>query len=556
MIRELRIKNLALIEDLVLEFEDGFSVFTGETGAGKSILIGAIGLVLGDRASTDSIRAGYDEAEVSAIFEFSGYTDFLQPFIDEGTIDIEDGVLIVRRRLLRNGKNRIHINETPVPLATLKKIGDNLIDLHGQHEHQSLLNEDVHSSIIDDLPDVRPVKSAYTDTYQAYTEAKSALERYEKESRALSERKDILEFQFNELKNLALKKGEEEELEQELSLLTSSTERIMCATEIISLLDESDDSIERKLVLVQKKLETLVKHDTSVSPWIDDIENALTVCSELETFCASYKEHAGENADPARIELINARLAKIQRIKKKYTSSIEQLLEKQQTLENDLASIENVDADRKLYEEKTTKTYTACIDAGKKLRKVRETASKKFDTHISGQMEMLGFKGGQWKTVFEKLDSPTANGTEFIRFMVQTNPGEPLLPLAKTASGGEISRLMLAIKTVMADHDRIPVLIFDEIDTGIGGMLAGEVANALYKLSQSHQVLCISHLHQIASIADHHYQVYKTITDSRTITHSRLLTENERVEEIVRMLGDTSETARQHASKLDRKSVV
>lgn len=556
MIRELSIKNLALIESLHLEFDSGFSVFTGETGAGKSILIGAIGLLLGERASTDLIRNGFDEAEVSGVFELNSPTKPLADLLEQLNIEYDEGQLIIRRKITRNDRNRIHVNQIPIPLNALKKIGDLLIDFHGQHEHQSLLNEENHILIIDILPGVSEVKQSYSVLYDSWLKNQSALQELQQKARALSEKRDFLEFQFKEIKSLELHSGEEDELESELSLLSSSTERTKFTEDILSLLGTSGDSIQKRISSIRKRLDTLQKFDPSFSQWISDIENTINVFSELETFCSSYVSGISDTADPGRIEHINSRLAKIQRLKKKYSCDVDNLIEKQKNLEQDLASIENFDADRAFLEKKTEAALKECTDAAQRLYEARKHASVEFDLKITALMEKLGFNGGQMQTSFERLPKPAPDGMELCRFLVRTNPGEPFLPLSRTASGGEISRLMLAIKSVLAELDNIPVLIFDEIDTGVGGVLAAEVGRAICQLSQTHQVLCISHLHQIASMADHHFQVRKETTGERTTTNVKILSSNEKVEEIARMLGGNSEIAMKHARELLKKDII
>lgn len=550
MIKELRVKNLALIQELSLDLESGFSVFTGETGAGKSILIGAIGLLLGERASAEMIRSGYEEAWISGIFDVEEIKTPLAKLLEDQSIEPEDGQLIIRRKISRNGRNQIHINQIPVTLNALKKLGDQLIDLHGQHEHQSLLNEDYHQLIIDYLPEVLPCKQKYDECYRGYMEASRKLETHLKKARELSEKKDIIQFQLNELTKLELRCGEEQDLESELSLLSSSAQRTACISEILEILN---DSINKKISFIRKKLENLSKYDSSVVPWITDIETAGAAFTELETYCSTYAQNISESTDPARLEFINSRLSKIQRLKKKYSCSIDELIIKQQKLQQELQSLENIESDRELLEKKVNASLENCLSAGKVLREKRKKASEEFDMAVSLLMEKLGFRGGKWKTKFHQFEKPTPDGLEAVTFTVCTNPGEPLLPLAKTASGGEISRLMLAIKTVLAEHDNIPVLIFDEIDTGIGGMLAVEVGKALYSLSNSHQVLCISHLHQIASLADQQYKVFKEISEDRTVTRVINLSFDERIEEIARMLGGSSDISIKHARELLEK---
>ncbi len=554
MLREIHIKNLALIEELTLEFNCGFSIFTGETGAGKSILIGAIGLLLGERASTDMIRNGYDEAEVSGVFDLVNVKDGLKELLGTLSVPLDDHELIIRRKVSRGDRNRILVNQVPVPLSSLKLIGNYLIDFHGQHEHQSLLNEDEHVRIIDSLPGVSAYREKYNEAYCQYHQAMNDLDSFKKKALQLAERKEILEFQYKEIKSIELKHGEEDELEKELALLSTSAERTGCASEIITLLGNGTESVERKIAAIRRKLETLVKYDTTVSPWLVDVESAMSTLAELEMFCGSYLDKSGGTADPQRIEFLNSRLAKIQRLKKKYNVSLDGLIGKLHQLENDLKSLENSDADIAEFEKKTTQLLFKCREAGDALSRMRKRHAAEFDARISSVLKTLGFSSGELQTKYDQLSEPAMDGLEKITFLVQTNKGEPFLPLAKTASGGEISRIMLAIKSVLAEHDQVPVLIFDEIDTGIGGVLASEVGKAMYALSKTHQLLCITHLHQIASLADHHYKVHKKTVDDRTVTKVSVLEEDAKVDEIARMLGGNTEISLKHARELIAKS--
>jgi DNA repair protein RecN (Recombination protein N) len=308
--------------------------------------------------------------------------------------------------------------------------------------------------------------------------------------------------------------------------------------------------VEQHLSAVRRRLQTLVKFDEAASPWITDIENALAVLGELERFCTSYLETVREQADPARIEAINTRLARIQRLKKKHGCSFEQLLHKQQTLHADLDALSSVDINRSELERACAQGLQACLREGQLLSTARREHAQNFDRAITTMMSSLGFVDGEWKTELTPSLAPEPGGLEQCSFLVRTNQGEPFLSLERSASGGEIARLMLAIKTVLADHDAIPVLIFDEIDTGIGGVLAKEVGASLYRLSKFHQVLCISHLHQIASLADNHFRVYKEVVESRTCSYAQRLTDEQRIAEIARMLGGDSAIARSHAEEL------
>lgn len=552
MIRKISVKNFALINELSIEFDKGFSIFTGETGAGKSILIGAIGILLGERASSELIRSGYNETEINGIFELDTVSEPLLREISKAGITLEDNTLIIRRIILKNGKKRIYINQTPIPLSTLKAIGNYLVDLHGQHEHQSLLRQETANLLINSLPEVTSLWRKYYTSYNNFITLKTDLNNFDKQVADLKEKHDLIEFQYSELATMKLVADEENTLKEDFSMLSSVTERLECISNISAIIEgtERDQSLERQIITIRKNLETLQKFDSSARPWIDDIENFLTLLSELEAFCSSYSSHTETTANPARLEHINSRLAKIQRLKRKYNCSFDDLIKKQKELKEQLFSIENIEADRSLLEEKAKQTEKTCRENAETLSKARKKATQKFDKIITKQMENLGFSGGKWKTAFIPESELTSNGLETIAFEVRTNIGEPFLPLIKIASGGEISRLMLAIKTVLTEQDNIPILIFDEIDAGIGGLLAKEVAKSLYSLSKSHQVICISHLHQIASVADYHYRVYKTFEDNRTITKVQVLNDKEKVEEISRMLGSDSTISKKHAEEL------
>jgi DNA repair protein RecN (Recombination protein N) len=556
MIREIGIKNVALIDAARISLHEGFTVLTGETGAGKSILVGAISLLLGERASSESIRGGTDEAEVDGIFELAAIAPGLAAICLEAHIPCEDNTFIIRRSLSRNGRNRVYVNQVPVPLTTLKQLGDHLVDLHGQHEHQSLLNPLSAYAIIDALPAVQPAAETYTTAYLKYTVAEDALAAFDAKAAQLEARRDLIDFQHKEIAGLQLKPGDELELEHEYTLLSSVAERLQCIAAINTVIDGSDTSagLTVAIGLIQKKLEALLKFDSQAGPWINQVDGMQALVAELSLFCSRYLSDSEATANPARLDEINDRLAKIQRLKKKYHCSPDELLDKQRQLADDLASLQNLTADRSHYVHERDRALKECLAAGGMLSAARRGASAKFDRAVSKLMADLGFTDGRWRTTLTATGSPAPTGCETIVFDVQTNPGEAFLPLAKTASGGEISRLMLAVKSIMANNDRIPVLIFDEIDTGIGGHIATEVGHALQRLADTHQVICISHLHQIASLARHHYRVFKTNQAGRTLTRVQELTGAEKVEEIARMLGSDTALGRKHAEELLNRS--
>ncbi len=552
MIRELTIKNYALIKKLTLEFERGFSVFTGETGAGKSILIGAIGLLLGERASSEHIRSGAEETEINGIFELDRRSPEFSRECALADITLDDDTLIVRRIISRSGKNRVHINQIPVPLATLKTIGNDLIDFHGQHEHQSLLRQETANTLINNLQNVKPLWETYSSCYREYVTLKTELDNFDRTTALLAQKRDFIEFQYNELMNMQLQPDEEQSLNEEYALLSSVTQRCDCVSNTMALIEgtEGTEALDRQIMHIRKHLETLQKFDPAAAPWLEDLENRITFFSELSTFCSGYLDNYDSTAEPSRLDHINSRLAKIQRLKKKYNCSGNELITRRHHLKEQLGTLENTDADRSLLEKKVTRIEKKCHTHAGQLSAARKKTTQLFDQKITRHMERLGFSGGEWQTLFPEESDLAPNGLEQTVFEVRTNKGEPSLPLIKTASGGEISRLMLAIKTVLAGQDNIPILIFDEIDAGIGGHLAKEVAKSMYALSQSHQLICISHLHQIASIADHHYRVYKKAEMDRTVTKVQSLNNEEKIEEISRMLGSDSSITKKHAREL------
>lgn len=552
MIRELVIKNLALIDLMKIELREGFSVFTGETGAGKSILIGAIGLLLGERASANLIRKGTKEMEISGVFELDQIPSNLAMVLNQTDIPLEENTLIIRRIITQNGRNRIHINQIPIPLSTLKSIGNYLIDLHGQHEHQSLLKPEMANTLINTLPEIKPFWRRFKKSYKEFNQLRNELHHYINDADELAKKKDLIHFQYNELMKMELKADEENKLEEELSLLSSVSQRLEKAFAISQILDGSSDhqSLDRQLIQIRKNLESLARYDPSTAPWIDDLESSISFFSELSGYCSSYIENLDSAANPEKVEQLNLRMVMIQRLKKKYHCSFEGLIVKQKELKNQYEALANREINLPLLEQKVTTAQKQCKEYAEQLSQARKNTVSIFDQAITNKMGNLGFQQGKWKTSFITETDITANGFENIVFEVQTNIGEPFLPLYKTASGGEISRLMLAIKSTLAENDTIPILIFDEIDSGIGGLLAKEVAKSLYSLSRTHQVLCISHLHQIASVADNHFRVSKVVTNNRTVTNISALTEEDKIIEISRMLGSSTAISQQHAQEL------
>ena len=552
MLINLTIKNLALIDYSEIEFNEGFSVFTGETGAGKSVIMGAIGLLLGNRAISEQIRRGEDKAEVSGTFTFKEIPNKIAEILNENEIDTNDNELIIRRVISKSGRNKIMVNQVQVPLATLKEIGNNLIDLHGQHDHQTLLQEDAPYDIIDNLKSVAPTKRVYTNAYNDLLEATNNLNSHKKKVKELIEKRDFLQFQYDEISKLDLKENEEEELNEEFRLISSVTERANLSAKIGNILegDGINGSIKEQLSELTETISTLADIDSSFSNWQEDLLPFQDILDELSNRILSYNISLREEANPSRVDYINSRIAKIQRLKKKYLCDFNELIKKQKQLEEELQSIDNFDSDTFELEKAIKAKREKVIEIGQKLSQLRTKACQKFDTEITKEMNNLGFNGGAFKSEFINQEEPTTLGLEKILFTARTNKGEDFMPLYKTASGGEISRIMLAIKSILAENDTIPILIFDEIDTGVGGEIGKDIATTMVKLSKTHQIFVITHLQQIATKADNHYLVYKIEKNGRTITEIEELNKKKRIKEIARMIGDKSELAEKHAEVL------
>jgi len=552
MLCELRIKNIALIENLELVFNSGLTVFTGETGAGKSILVGAIGLLLGERADKDIIRSGSEDASVHGIFSLSDDHSGLTAYLESNDIPLEDGSIIISRHLSKGGRNRIYINRVPVTLSVLKEVGNHLIDLHGQHDHQSLLNPGTAGLLINNLPEVKPAYTGYSTTYQSYCNSLNELDVLTARLAALEEKRDLLTYQINEISSSNLQSDEEVSCETEIKSISSSAERGKHASAISSLISD-ESGITSLLASLKNSIQSLSKIDPSFSEWNEEVGSVQSITGELERAISGYIDTIDENIDPRQLDNLNSRLSLIQKLKKKYRCDFQGLFDLQSSLEADLASLESSGQEKERLTAEAVKLLSQTLKKGKALSASRKKALKVFDSEVTALLNKLGFTGAVWSTKLDPLQDPGSSGLETIEFMVSTNPGEPSLPLRKCASGGEISRLMLAIKAIAADRDMVPVLIFDEIDAGIGGITATEVAKTLSTLSSSHQVVCISHLHQIASAADNHFQVLKTTDGSRTLTPAKEVTGEDKAGEISRMLGSDSDAATRHARELIKK---
>jgi DNA repair protein RecN (Recombination protein N) len=543
MLVELRIVNFALIEQLSLQFQSGFTVLTGETGAGKSLLIDAIALLVGGRASTDQIRSGEDEAQIEAAFSLPDTHPLLQRLRLQEIIGQNESELILRRVLSRSGRHRVYVNGSLYPLRVLEELGGTLVDIHGQHEQQSLLATTKQLEALDGFGRLTELREQYEHTYQGWKELRRALEVLQNDVVDRGKREDLLRFQVQEIEQAGLLPDEEEQLRSERQRLMYANRLRELAHEAHAELQADEQAVLTRLGRVGRTLTELVQID----PAMGDCEHIATESAiPLKELAGRLRDYSQRlEADPARQAVVEDRLDLIQRLKKKYGGSAEAVIATGQRVQEELQLLDN-------HQERTAE-LTAQLDAeahrlrtlAQQLSQKRTDAAKQMTTSVEAELVALKMEQAIFQVMVSRDESPEGigpAGCDRVEFLLSSNPGEPPRPLGRVASGGELSRIMLALKTVLAEMDQVPVLVFDEIDTGVGGAVAAAMGKKLRKLGSFHQVFCITHLPQVASQAEHHWLVEKGLDGQRTSTSVRMLKGVGREEEIARMLGGSTIT--------------
>jgi DNA repair protein RecN (Recombination protein N) len=553
MITELRISNFAVIDHLSLEFVDGFQVLTGETGAGKSILVDAIALLVGGRASVDQIRSDADEAVLEASFSLSPNGPLTDRLRDQGLLAPQETDLIIRRILSRTGRNRIYVNGNLTPLHLIQVLGGTLIDIHGQHEQQSLLSAQAQCDALDAFGHLRDLRQAYRAAYEQWRDGQRALEEVGRMVSERNEREEFLRYQHRELEEAGLRPGEEEGLMAERRRLGHAQRLGQLAGETYELVYGADPSALGHLGAVLDRLRELETIDPDTGAWRELCEGATVQLRELAQRCRDYREKLDH--DPARLAQLEERLDRLQRLKKKYGGSEAAMLARMQELKREIETLESGGARLVELRELVSREYARVEALAVQLSAGRVKAAARMEARV--QEELVGLRMDRTRlnitVTSEKGDEALGpTGRDRVEYLFSANQGEPLLPLARVASGGELSRVMLAIKTVLAETDRVPVLIFDEVDAGIGGAVAAVMGRRLRALGRYHQVFCITHLPQIASQAGTHFAVEKSVAKKRTVTNARRLDQAGREEEIARMLGGLAITkaVRQTAAEM------
>lgn len=543
MLTELRIVNFAILEELILRFERGFTVLTGETGAGKSLLIDAIALLVGGRASADQIRFGAEEASLEAAFHLPDRHPLRARLHDQGILDPADSELIVRRVIARSGRNRVYLNGTMSSLHALEELGGTLVDLHGQHDQQSLLATAMQRSVVDAFGNLQDRCAEYQRAYGEWKAACEERDRLIRESQQRAQREELLRFQCAELDEAALREGEDEALENERRRLNSSQQIGALAAEAMERVNAEGEGILAQLALTERALGQLLQIDSSVGELTRLTVEAKIVLKEMAGQLRDYAERI--EADPVRLGVIEDRLALIQKLKRKFGGSLAEAKQSHRKIQDELEQLQGADAHLVALEQRIDRRQAELAQLARELFLKRGEAAKRMTKVVRQELEAL--KMGQ--TVFEihvTADSGEVpfgpDGMDQVEFRLSTNVGEPARPLSKVASGGELSRVMLALKTVLADRDHVPVLIFDEIDTGVGGAVAAAIGKRLRALGRYHQVFCITHLPQVAAQGEQHLCVEKAQDGSRTVTTVRSLDGQKRESEIARMLGGLTVT--------------
>jgi len=549
MLKSLQVKDYALIEAVEVEFERGLNIITGETGAGKSILIDAMGLLLGGRVlNSDIVRKGASKAVVEGIFEVEKNKK-IKNLLEKNEIDFLPD-LIVRREISLKGANRCFLNDSPVPLTLIKDVGDLLVDLHGQHEHQSLLRTDTHIEFLDEFGTPPELLGEFRQQYKTLSELTRYLEDWRSKEKTLKEKKDLYSFQVKEIDAVSPEEEEEDTLEKELKILENSEKLLELTSSIFDSLYESENSIYDSLVKVKNNLDELGAIDKTFLETNNECESALTLIKDISDFIRNY--NAKIDLDPKRLEEMRERLGAINLLKKKYGGSVKAILDYRQKIGEEYQLAENYSESIKELETKIHSAREECGNIAAALSKNRKSSAAKVEKEIRDALKYLGIENSQFKVKIDQqpAENSTAqfvliNGNPFrysydgvdeVEFFISTNAGEDLKPLVKVASGGEVSRIMLALKTTLAKNDKLPLLIFDEIDTGVSGRIAQKVGQSLKSLASFHQVIAITHLPQISGLADYHFAVEKKITDGRVVSTIRKLNDEERIREVAKLM--------------------
>ncbi|NOX19714.1 MAG: DNA repair protein RecN [Nitrospirae bacterium] len=546
MLQEIYIKNFAIVSNLRIPFREGLNVITGETGTGKSIIINALELALGARARAEVVSEGSEEAEVIAVFEPPDNLNLPAGF------EPQEEPIIIRRTVARNGKTRVYLNDRAITLKSISELGDTLVDIHGQHEHQSLLRPATHRLLLDSYAGLHELADEVKELYKRLQALKARLDELQSTRRQRAQRIDLLRYQIQEIEEASLRPEEEQELRTEREIQRNMTNLLYHIEHSLSLLKEEEGSILDRLYQVRSSVEEITRLDPSAQETLNMLSDVEALTSEIALQLRGLKDHY--DANPERLNEIERRLDLIDRLKHKYGDSIEEILDYLEGARKELQELLAAEEQGDDLSEMIASVEEELLEKAKLLSKKRYEMAEEIEKKITQVLKSLAMKNATFKVALTKTDI-TEHGLEEVEFLFSANPGQPPKPLNRVASGGELSRVMLAIKSIFAHTDGIPVLVFDEVDAGIGGITAEAVGERLKALSRHHQVICITHLPQIAVKADHHLCVRKQEKKDKTEVEVSELTGNDRIEEIARMLGGSiTKTSIKHAKELLEKN--
>ena len=548
MLQSLRIRNIAIVEDVAVEFGDGLNVVTGETGAGKSVIVGALNLILGDRADKSLIRAGADQCTVEAVF-----TDPPRSLLEELGIDA-GAELIIRRQFNANGTGKVFINDSPATVQALKRVGDLLVDMHGPHDHQSLLSREFQLDLLDAFGGHDKARRTYEDVFQCRQQLQRDRAALAEDGRDPAQEIEFLGFQVREIEEAKLPELNEDELLAEHSRIANAQRILELTDGLHTALVEAETSAFAALAGAQKQLSDLAGIIPEAKPWRDDAASLAVQLQELDRTVTNFAQRI--DADPARLRELDDRLAQIHKLKRKHGGSVAEALAILTHAKERLNFLQTRGERATQLDAEIAKVSTQIEQRGRELRKLRQAAAKKLAAAITKELRDLGFAHGSFDVTIAPALAPTGSGLDEVEFAFAPNVGEPVRPLRQIASSGEMSRVMLAVKVVLAAHDKIPVLVFDEIDANVGGEMGKAVGEKLAVVAAKRQVICITHLPQVAAQGANHYVVTKSVRDGRTSANITLLTAKERAEELARMLGgrDLTSVTLKHAAEMLAKA--
>ena len=555
MLRSLYVRDYALIEELSVEFGSGLNVITGETGAGKSILIGALSMILGDRANTDTLRTGAKKAIIEGIFDDAD-TEHLRALLEENAIETEPLPRIILRRQITDHGSRAFINDTPATLDVMRSVASELIDLHGQHEHQSLLRTDEHLRLLDGFGGLGSLVDQYRRRYETVAELVEEREELAARERELRQQKELYEFQIKEIDEIDPQPGEEEELQAERRVLENAEHLYSSTAGLYEMLYEKEDAVHDQLVVARNELQDLARIDDAFEEQLEEIKSAQIIVSELASFLQDYNAHIEFN--PERLSDIRERMGELEKLKRKYGGTLEAVIEYREEIgeQYELAAdfkgnLERLDAEIEAAQQKLT-------DAAERLSAKRREVAERIEAAIIGELERLGMPHSRFEVRFTRQEDDAgwirpggrgdqryraySKGMDRAEFYISTNVGEEPRPLTEVASGGEISRIMLALKTILAKSERLPILVFDEIDSGISGDMARRVGEAMHDLASYHQIITITHLPQIAALGDVHFRVEKHVEGGRTKSDIHRLEDEEQAAQVATLISGTDIT--------------